>query len=117
MRLFEFEQPQPSPDAEKLAALSQFLLARADDTGAQKKISVDAFLKLANNQGISLTRDQLIDMSQQPPLNNLIQNVEGEEVIFKGDETAPDTMSVDQARATVDRMAKRAASKNTNPLK
>jgi len=104
-------QGADSPDVQKLAALSQFLLSRAQDTAGIKKISVPAFIKLAANQGISLTKDSLMDLSTRPPLNSLIQNIEGDEVIFKGDESATDTMTVDQARQTVDTMAKRAAKK------
>jgi hypothetical protein len=48
-------------------------------------------------------------------LNNLITNVTDKEVVFKGAEQ-PDAgvppMGVDQAQATVDRMAKRAAKKS-----
>jgi hypothetical protein len=104
---------QDSVDTQKLAALSQFLLARADDTGAKKTISVEAFLNLANNQGISLTREGLIQLSQRPPLSNLIQTVEGDRIVFQGaeGEQVTDTMTVDQARKTVDTMAKRAAKK------
>lgn len=98
-------------DVQKLVALSQFLLARAEDTASQKKISVDAFLKLAANQGISLTRDSLIDMSTKSPLNNLIQDIQDDTIVFKGDESAAPTMTVDQARKTVDSMAKRATKK------
>lgn len=104
-------QGESLPDVQKLAALSQFLLSRAQDTSGTKKISVPAFLKLAANQGISLTKDSLMDLSVKPPLNSLIQNIQGDEVIFKGDEQVSDTMSVDQARKTVDSMAKRAAKK------
>lgn len=100
-----------SPDVQKLQAVTQFLINRAKDTDAQKKISVDAYLKLANNMGISLTKDQLIDLSQKEPLSNMIQNVQGEEVVFMGDEEPMDTMSVNQAQATVDSMAKRATNK------
>lgn len=95
---------------QRLVALSQFLIGRADDTNAQKKISVNAFIQLAANQGISLTREQLIDLSQKSPLNNLIANVEGDEIIFKGEDSSEvsNKMTVDQARKTVDTMAKRA---------
>lgn len=110
MRIVEFDDQ--SSTAPKLVALSQFLLARADDTNAKKSISTQTFLKLAQNQGISLTTDQLKDLVQRPPLNNLIQDVRGDdasgEVVFKGDEQVTDTMTVDQARQTVDSMAKNA---------
>ena len=47
MRLVEFEVS--GANTQKLAALSQFLVSRAQDTDAEKKISIAAFLELANN--------------------------------------------------------------------
>lgn len=99
------------PTSQRLAALITFLNGRSEDTAAQKKISVDAFIKLAANMGISLTKQQLIAQAGQPPLNNLIANIQDDEIIFQGSEIANDTMTVDQARKTVDSMAKRAAKK------
>ena len=95
-------------DTTKLAALSQFLLGRAQDTDAAKTISTDAFVKLAANMGISLTQDRLSDMIQQPPLSNIITNIEGDRIVFQGADAVPTTMTTDLARATVDNMAKRA---------
>ena len=99
-------------DTTKLAALGQFLLGRAGDTGAKKTISVDSFIGLARDMGIALTAKQLRDLAGQEPLNNIIANIQGDEVIFQGSEEyvpgADDTMTTDQARATVDKMAKRA---------
>lgn len=113
MRIREFQEP--SVDSGKLVALAQFLLGRAKDTDAKRTIGIDSFLSLAHNMGISLTADQLKNLISQPPLNNVIANVEGDDetgtVVFKGEEAVTDTMSVDQARQTVDMMAKRAAKK------
>ena len=95
-------------DVNKRAALSQFLLGRAEDTDAAKTISTDAFVKLAANMGISITPDRLADLIQQPPLNNIIVNMEGDTITFRGAEVQPAGMTVDQARQTVDAMAKRA---------
>ena len=95
-------------DVNKLAAVSQFLLGRAEDTDAAKTISTDAFIKLAANMGISITPDRLTDLIQQPPLNNIIANIEGDTITFQGADVVPAAMTVDQARQTVDSMAKRA---------
>jgi hypothetical protein len=95
-------------DVTKLAALSQFLLGRAKDTDAAKTISTAAFIRLASNMGISITPDRLMDLIQQPPLNNIIANIEGDTITFQGADVMPATMTVDQARQTVDSMAKRA---------
>jgi len=102
-----------SPDAEQLMALSQFLIGRSQDTYSQKKISVRAFINLAQNMGISLTPENLTTMSQQPPLRTIIQTVTPTEIIFRGADQEPvtDTMTVDQARKTVDSMADRASKK------
>lgn len=108
MRLNEIEQ---GVDSSELEALTQFLIGRAGDTDAQKQISVDAFLKLAQNLGINLNKDQLIGAIQQEPLSNLIDNIQGDEIIFKGAQVPDSTMSVDKARDTVNKMAKRALNK------
>jgi hypothetical protein len=110
MRLFEFGS-SPANNSQELAALSQFLLSRADDQSSSKTISIDAFLKLAGNMGISLTDSQLRNIAQQPPLSGLIANVTDSEILFKGTEEVAPNMSVDQARDTVNTMAKRAAEK------
>lgn len=101
-------------ESARLAALTQFLVARAKDTNARKKISTEAFLKLARGQGISLTADQLKTLAVQPPLSNLIQEVNDNEITFKGagEEQVSTTMTVDQARKTVDQMAKRAVKRD-----
>jgi hypothetical protein len=109
MRLFEFEVS--SVHTQKLAALSQFLVSRAQDTDAEKKISIAAFLELANNMGISINDSQLRNLIQQPPLSELISDVTDSEVVFKGAVEDAPNMTVDQARDTVDTMAKRALNK------
>jgi hypothetical protein len=99
------------PSMQKLAAMGQFLLKRAQDTDAVKPYNVDSFIELARENGINIDRARLMAMAGQPPLNNIIGNIEGDNIIWKGrDVTAPDgsAMSVDQARATVNQMAKRA---------
>ena len=113
MKLIEFEVN--SANTQKLAALSQFLLSRTNDTNAKKTMPVSSFLDLANNMGVGLTDDQLRNLIQQPPLNKIIANIEGDAdtgtITFKGaDEVAPN-MSVDQARETVNTMAQRALNK------
>jgi hypothetical protein len=95
-------------DVNKLAAVAQFLLGRAEDTDAAKTISTAAFIKLASNMGISITSDRLANLIQQPPLNNIIANIEGDTITFQGADVVPVAMTVDQARQTVDTMAKRA---------
>jgi len=105
MLIREFQDPSST----KLAALGQFLLGRAQDTNAKKTVNVDTFIGLARDMGIDITPERLQILSTQDPLRNIIANIEGDTVVFKGaEETVTPTMNVDQARAAVDRMAKRA---------
>lgn len=113
------EVSTPDQQVIRLTALAQFLLGRARDTGAQAQISTESFIRLAAAQGISLTINQLKELSTRPPLSNIIADVTGSEtdpglVIFRGDDIAAgqETMTVDQARETVDSMARRAAKKD-----
>ena len=109
MKLIEFEVN--SANTQKLAALSQFLLSRAQDTDAEKKISIAAFVDLAKNIGVSLNDAQLRNLVQQAPLKELIADVTDTEVIFKGAVEGAPNMTVDQARETVNTMAQRALNK------
>lgn len=98
------------PDTQRLAALSQFLLGRSEDTSARKQISQDAFINTAKSLGVNVTTDNLADLISREPLSNILEPLEpnSEVVRFKGDTEAQTGMSVDQARAVVDSNAKAA---------
>ena len=112
MRLWEFAE---AVGKQQLVALSEFLLGRADDTGASKKISIKAFLEMASDMGINITDSQLRELSTQEPLKNVIVNVTNDEIIFSGagqSDKVTDTMTVNQAQDTVKKMAKNALPNN-----
>jgi hypothetical protein len=106
MKIFEVA----NPDSQKLLALSQFLLGRADDTSATKQISQAAFMDLAKSLGVNVTSENLNQLINQPPLSNVLEPMEpGSGVVrFKGNVEGAAGMTVDQARATVDSNAKAA---------
>lgn len=108
MKIIELTE-SVTPDQERLLAITRFLIGRSEDTDANKKISVRAFIELARDFGMSVSKQQLIDISNKPPLSNLIQNIKDNEIYFRGAKEADDTMPVDKARETVKKMAKRAA--------
>ena len=115
MKLRElFEDVAPADSADELrvklvGVLSQ-LRGRIQDTGANSKITLKAVLSKLRESGITLTAEQLRDMISQPPLKNIIANITGDEVVFKG-QTQSDTAAIDaeQSDATLEKMAKRAA--------
>jgi len=99
------------PMAQKLVALASYILGQADTSGTSKKISIDRFIDLAQDMDVNITDGQLRDLATQPPLNKLIVNVTGDEVIFAGageSTKVTDTMTVTQAQDTVAKMADRA---------
>lgn len=105
-------------DTGRLVALTKFLMGRARDTGTDGKISLQAFLSIANSLNVGITKENLTKlMAADNPdpnsalLRNYIANVTPTEVIFKGAEntaTALPNMKPEQSQAVVDQMAKRA---------
>ena len=68
MKIFEVA----NEDSQKLLALSQFLLSRADDETAAKEISQTAFIDLAKSLGVNVTPDNLNQLITQEPLKNIL---------------------------------------------
>ncbi len=107
------EVTSPDVDDAKLIGLVEFLAGRADDEAGRKQISQLAFMKLAQQLGINITAQNLGELIDKPPLNNLLEPLDpGSDVItFKGGEQAPSKMPVDKAQDIVAKMAKRAGKK------
>ena len=100
--------------AMKLFGLAEFLTGRANDSSSARQISTDAFIKLANDIGVSLTAQSLQDMAQRPPLSNIIEPIAPNSTVikFKGNTSDDDVaMPVNKAQDVVASAAKRAASK------
>ena len=111
MRIDEVEQAAPI-DLTKLVALSQFLLGRAEDVGAKKRISLETFLKQSHNLGVGITAETLQNLATSGPLRSVIANVTPTEVIFRGaDDVSGDLQgqpSPEQNQNIVAGMAQRA---------
>jgi len=98
---------------EQLAALGQFLIGRANDKNATSKLSVEAFISIAEKMGIPLDADSLQDMVMQGELENVITNMNNKEITFNSEKQVQDNpdLSMDKARNTVNNMAQRAMRK------
>ena len=110
MRINEVAADQPGADPNQLVGLVQFLSGRATDTDAQKQISQDAFIKLAQSLGVNITHQNLGDIISQPPLNGVLEPLDPSSnmISFKGADIGPAKMSVPQAQQVVNKMAKSA---------
>jgi hypothetical protein len=106
MRLFEFEDP----NAQKLIALSQFLLGRSQDQAAKKQISQQAFIDIAKSLGVNVTEQSLGELIARDPLKNILEPLEPNSgvVRFRGNTETTTGMTVDQAEQVVDANAKAA---------
>jgi hypothetical protein len=103
------EGNEPSIHDEQLAAIGQLIVDRSADEDTESRMSTQAFVHLANKMGLSLTAETLMDLAQSGDLNNIIKDVNAEEVVFHGkaDVDINAGMTVDKARETVKKMAKR----------
>jgi hypothetical protein len=100
------------PDQAQLMGLVSFLSGRAKDQAARKQISLDAFVDLAKNLGISVTKADLPALVNLPPLSNVLEPIEpgATTVNFKtaGEPDAPTEMPVNKAQDIVANAAKSA---------
>lgn len=95
----------------KLTALAQFVSERSKETNAEIGINMDAFIDLSQDMGISISQNDLYDLVEQPPLNNLIKDISNGKIVFQGqDSEQEEKMPTDQAEKIVGKMAKRASS-------
>jgi len=110
MRINEVGNGRSDDTAARLLGLAEFLLGRARDTGGQKQISMQTFLNLAHNMQIDLTPETLQNMASQPPLSGVFMPIEPNSgmIKFKGNDSGPVPMPVNQAQDIVAAAAKRA---------
>lgn len=82
MRIFEFAGDDPL--RVKLTAVAEMLKNKYLDNDSKEPLSTDAFLNILKNYDIQVEKSDLFNMVKKEPLVNIIQNINGEQVIFKG---------------------------------
>lgn len=117
MKIFEVESaPIFTPSPDQMLGLVEFLSGRADDQASSKQISQLAFINLAQSLGINVTKDNLSELVNQPPLSNVLEPLQpdtDEPIVFKGGEPAGQIeMPVNKAQDIVAKAAKSAANKD-----
>ena len=107
---------QPPANPAKLLGLIEFLAGRADDTTARKEISQDALIKLAQSLRININRQNLPDLTNQPPLDAVVEPLQPDSddpVVYKGGKPADIKMPTNQAQDIVAKAAKSALQKRS----
>jgi hypothetical protein len=108
MLLFELDSP---PETVKLIALVNKLKSDIDNGKGKTDWTTDEFLEYLQLNGINLDPTDLYKMIKNPPLSNVIINIQNGKVIFKGQqETTPDTPppEAEDSKKVVKQMANRA---------
>ena len=104
-----------TPDPEVLSGLVSFLNGRAEDTNAAKEISQAAFIKLANNLDIGISKQNLADLTNSPPLSNMLEPLTpgtDDPIRFKSAGEIDVAMPVNKAQDIVAKAAKSAMKRN-----
>lgn len=102
MRLFEFADPTIT----KLVAISDQLKTDLNQDQSKTNMTVDQFLEYLQKYDINIDETDLYNMIKKPPLKNIIDNIQGDNIVFKGfaEPEVPD----DQQQKVVQQMAKKA---------
>ena len=89
--MFLFELDSPDPFVVKLIAVTNQLKSDMDNGVEKTDWTTDEFLNYLQDNGINLDANDLYSMIKKPPLQNVISNIQGDTVIFKGHEPAATT--------------------------
>jgi hypothetical protein len=103
MRLYEFADPMIT----KLVAIADQLKSDLEQGEADPNMSVPDFLQYLKKYDIIYDKTDLYDMIKKLPLKNLISNIQGDNIVFKGFGT-PEAPPEDESQSIVAGMAKKA---------
>lgn len=106
MRLFELASPDPL--ITRLVAISDQLKTDLERGEIDPNMSTDELLSYLANYDIVVDIKDLYNMIQKPPLNNVISNIQGDVVVFKGHDEGTGEQPEDQNQKVVKQMAQRA---------
>ena len=102
MRLYEFDQDGAT--VSKIIVLSNQLKQDLDQGKIPQEFSTDDLLDYFQQYDIILDRNDLYNMIKVPPLKSVISNIQGDRVVFKGQD-APGEAPKDQQQQVVANMA------------
>lgn len=92
----------------KLVAIADQLKSDLEKGEADPNMSVPDFLQYLKKYDIIYDKTDLYDMIKKLPLKNLISNIQGDNIVFKGFGT-PEAPPEDESQSIVAGMAKKAA--------
>ena len=107
--MFLYELAGPDPLTIRLIAVLNQLKSNIETGKEKPDWTTDELLSFLEDNGIMLEKENLFDLVKTPPLNNIISNIQGDSVIFKGQqEMTPNTDDETQNQQVVNQMAHQA---------
>ena len=106
MRLYEFSSSDPQLTS--LIAIGHQLKDAIDSGRADTNWTVDELLQYFHEYGINLSAGDLRKMITHAPLNKIITNIQGDQVIFSGQASSDGAEDEAESQKVVDQMAKSA---------
>lgn len=107
MRLYEFFDT--SSLVSKLVAVTDQLKNDLENQTVESEMSVSEFLNYLQKYDITVDKLDLYNMIKKPPLKNLIQNIQGDRLIFKGmSSSGEEDQTPDEQQKIVKSMADKA---------
>jgi hypothetical protein len=107
--MFLYELAGPDPLTIRLIAVLSQLKSNIEIGKSKSDWTTDELIQYLDDNGIILDKSNLFDMVKTPPLNNIITNIQGDSVIFKGQQEMSDTSNDEtKSQEVVNQMAKSA---------
>lgn len=99
--------------AEKIVVISDQLKSDYENKKIKKPWTLSELLGYFSKFGVTLDKTDLYSMIKNPPLKNVIKNIQGDKVVFKGDKTEKNALPPETSdqKKTVAKMAKHALKK------
>jgi hypothetical protein len=113
VRLYEFDSSDKLL-VTKIAALSDQLNSDIKNGNISPNYTTDMLLDYFRKYNVILDKTDLYNMILTYPLKNIISNIQGDKVIFKGmpqQPAVPDSPSPEKSQEIVSKMAHKAAGK------
>jgi hypothetical protein len=107
--MFLYELAGPDPLTIRLIAVLGQLKSNIESGKEKSDWTTDELIQYLDDSGIILDKSNLFDLVKTPPLNNIITNIQGDSVIFKGQQEMSNTSNDEtKSQEIVNQMAKSA---------
>jgi hypothetical protein len=107
--MFLSEIAEPDPKITRLVTIVDQLKTDVDNGKMKSDWTVDQLLSYFRKYDIIIDKNDLYKMIKKPPLKNAISNIQGDKVIFKGQESEKaevEPTTTDDQKKIVAQMAK-----------